>query len=140
MEETEMATLWLSVDIDTPDDDLLRLIESLTDQEKGILVEPTGNGPGLGEFVICAIALAVSTTTLANQLLDIAQKLASFRKKQQQGKPGRISIERSDGDKVEIEGYAAEDILPLLTAAMYTPQREDPQEPDDNTLSDTDEV
>ena len=46
MEESLRTRMWLSVDGDTPDDDVFRLIETLTDQENGMLVEPTGSGPG----------------------------------------------------------------------------------------------
>lgn len=137
MEEIERAWFWLSLDGDTPDDDESRLIEMLTDQENGIRVEPTGAGPGLGDIVLGVTVYATATVTLANHLLELARKLGRFRKEQQQhGKPGRIRIERSNGDKVEIEGYTAQEILPMLTAAMYTPQHEDPQEPDHKALPD----
>lgn len=139
MEEAERAWFWLSLDGNTPDDDVLWLIEALTDQEKGIRVPPTGGGPGLGDIVLCATAFAVTTTTLANQVLDIAEKLGRFRKRQHEhGNSGRVRVERSNGDRIEIEGYSAEEILPILTTAMFTPQAEDQQEPEGNALPEAD--
>lgn len=123
MEETRRAWFWLSLDGNTSLDDVHRLISALTDQDRGISTEPAGAGPGLGDIVLGVTLFATSTVTLANQLLELAEKLGWFRKEQQQrGRPGRIRIAQANGDRVEIEGYSAEEILPVLTAAMDTPQ------------------
>ncbi len=139
MEQTLRASLWLSLDSTTDWQDVNRLMNSLTDLETGILAEPAGGGPGTGDIVLGVMVFLTSATTLANQMLEIAEKLGRWRKQQhQQGRPTRVHIEQSGGDVIDLEGVPADDLLPLITALTTPGQIPSPQESDNTSPEDKD--